>query len=417
MISCGLAERGLIEVVRGSASDALRLELEGHLAECGSCRDSRKAFGLLGALKAMPSPALGGAAEERVVRALVAERGRAPRSLGRRARRHRAAMAGGLLALAGAVTAVGLGLHFRDLHQVDRSTVASAITEGERFEAAASGVISFSGSSVTYEPGTVMSFFPSTRTVRLDKGEIDVDVREHGSTHFRVITSRFIVDVPGTRFVVTPVGARTIRGIVRILDPAGHELAKVPAGSSWAALATGTSAAETPPAALESPPVIATAPTPRAAPAPRPAPAPARSAPAATAPGPARSEDVSALLERARAALVSGDAARARALLDRAVAARPGRAARPAIDLLIADSWLVARRPEEALGAYRGVMQRHARTAEGETAAFTVCQLLVERGASSEARAALGDYLERYPRGRFVREAKERLAQLDPSIR
>jgi len=270
---------------------------------------------------------------------------------------------------------------------------------------------------VTYEPGTVMSFFPSTRTVRLDKGEIDVDVREHGSTHFRVITSRFIVDVPGTRFVVTPVGARTIRGIVRILDPAGHELAKVPAGSSWAALATGTPAAETPPAALESPPVIATAPTPRAAPAPRPAPAPARSAPAATAPGPARSEDVSALLERARAALVSGDAARARALLDRAVAARPGRAARPAIDLLIADSWLVARRPEEALGAYRGVMQRHARTAEGETAAFTVCQLLVERGASSEARAALGDYLERYPRGRFVREAKERLAQLDPSIR
>jgi ferric-dicitrate binding protein FerR (iron transport regulator) len=416
MISCGLAERGLIEAARGSASDALRLELEAHLAECGSCRDSRKAFGLLGALKAVPAPGLGSAAEERVVRALVAGGGRGPRAVEGRARRHRAAMVGGVVALAGAVTAVGLGLHFRHLQPARPGTVASAITEGERFEAATSGVLSFSGSTVTYEPGTVMAFFPSTRTVRLDKGEIDVDVTEHGPRHFRVITSRFIVDVPGTRFVVTPVGARTVRGLVRILDPAGRELAKVPAGSSWAAPAMGIPAADAPPGALEIAPVVAPALTPPAAPAP----APTRSGPAATTPGRAPSEDasgVTSLLERARAALVSGDASRARALLDRAAAARPARAARPAIDLLMADSWLVARRPDEALGAYRSVMQRYARTPEGETAAFTVCQLLVERGDSGGARAALGDYLERYSRGRFVREARERLAQLEPSNR
>jgi len=83
----------------------------------------------------------------------------------------------------------------------------------------------------------------------------------------------------------------------------------------------------------------------------------------------------------------------------------------------MADSWLVARRPDEALAAYRGVMQRHARTPEGETASFTVGQLLVERGAKGEARAAIEDYLARYPRGRFVREAQERLDQLDPSSR
>jgi len=414
MISCGFAERGLIEATRGSASDALRLELEAHLAECASCRDSGKAFGLLGALKAMPAAGLGSAAEARVVRALVAERGRGAPSEARRVRRHRAAIVGGAVALAGAVLAGGLGLHFRELPLAGRGTVASSITEGQRFEAARSGVVSFAGSSVTYEPGTVMSFFPSTRTVRLEKGEIDVDVTEHGPAHFRVVTARFIVDVPGTRFVVTPVGARTIRGLVRILDPEGHELSEVPAGSSWAVPATETPPSEAPRAALERAPAVVTVapPTSRGAP-----PVPARSGAAASAPGAVRGEDVTLLLERARAALVAGDATRARGLLDRATAARPGRGARPAIDLLMADSWLVARRPDEALGAYRAVMQRHARTPQGETAAFTVCQLLVERGASGEAREALGDYLERYPRGRFVREARERLAQLDPSIR
>ncbi|HEY8925933.1 MAG TPA: hypothetical protein VIU64_16225 [Polyangia bacterium] len=412
MISCGLAERGLIEAARGSASDALRLELEAHLAECASCRDSRKAFGLLGALKAVPAAALGSAAEERVIRALVARRDRGTRSVERRTRRQRAAIVVGAFALAGAILVVG----YSELRSARRSASAPAISEGERFEAATSGVLSFSGSSVTYEPGTVMSFFPSTRSVRLDKGEIDVDVTEHGPTHFRVITSRFIVDVPGTRFVVTPVGVRTVRGLVRILDPAGRELAKVPAGSSWAALASATP--EMPPAGLAAAPATAP-PTPRA----EPAPTSARSGLAGSEAGAARGENVSAgaavdvLLERARAALVSGDATRARALIDRAVAAHPGRAARPAIDLLMADSWLVARRPDEALGAYRAVMQRHARTPEGETAAFTVSQLLVERGASAEARAALTDYLERYPRGRFVREVRERLAQLDPSSR
>jgi len=39
-------------------------------------------------------------------------------------------------------------------------------------------------------------------------------------------------------------------------------------------------------------------------------------------------------------------------------------------------------------------------------------QLLAERGAHVEAASALNDYLAHYPQGRFVREARERLAQL-----
>ena len=410
MSSCRVAERDLVEVVRGSASDAARLELEAHLAECTSCRESRKAFGLLGALKALPPPVLGGAAESRVLRNLVVHRGPGPRPVERRPWQFRAVLVGGSLTLAVvaglAVIAAGGGGHVRENPSAGHGVVASAVTEGERLEASRAGVVAFAGSSVSYEPGAVMAFFPSTRTVRLDQGEIDVDVTEHGPTHFRVVTSRFVVDVPGTRFVVTPLGARTVRGLVRIFDLAGRALAEVAAGSSWAA----------PPVETASPVVVETSPAPSAAPTPA-APVPARSGATASVPGLARSEDITALLAKARGALVEGDTTRARALLDRAIAARPRRAARPAIDLLMADSWLVARRPEEALAAYRSVTQRHPGAPEGETAAFTVSQLLLERGATVEARAALGDYLARYPRGRFVREARERLAQVDHAIR
>jgi len=408
MSSCRVAERALIETVRGSASDAARLELDAHLAECPSCRESRKAFGLLGALKAAPAPALGAAAESRVLRSLVVHRGQGTRSVERLGWRSWTALVGGSVALAVvAVVAVaaGVGRHWRGSSSTGQGVVASAVTEGERLEAARAGVVSFAGSSVRYQPGAVMAFFPSTRTVRLDAGEIDVDVTEHGPTHFRVVTSRFIVDVPGTRFVVSPVGARTVRGLVRIFDPSGRELAEVAAGSSWTA----------PSVEAASPVVVETSPAPADAPMPPAAPAPgaARSAATASAPGPARSEDITGLLEKARGALVVGDATRARGLLERAIAAHPRRAARPAIDLLMADSWLVGRRPDEALAAYRSVAQRHPGAPEGETAAFTVSQLLLERGATVEARAALGDYLARYPRGRFVREARERLVPVD----
>jgi tetratricopeptide (TPR) repeat protein len=123
--------------------------------------------------------------------------------------------------------------------------------------------------------------------------------------------------------------------------------------------------------------------------------------------------NVSDLLSRGRAALAAGDAGLARTLIERALAAGPGEAEAPALELLQADALLVARRPDDAIGAYRRVARRRARAPEGETAAFAVGQLLFERGAEAEAGAALYDYLARYPHGRFVREARERLTQLD----
>jgi tetratricopeptide (TPR) repeat protein len=180
---------------------------------------------------------------------------------------------------------------------------------------------------------------------------------------------------------------RPLDGRVRVLDLAGRELADVPVGASWSAPA---------PAVAPEP-----APAPVVAPSPRPA-----------APAHAAAIVVAALVTRARSALAAGDAARARGLLDRALSAAPAPAERAAIELLSADALLVARRPDEAIAAYRAVLRRHPRAPEGETAAFAVGQLLLERGADAEAGAALNDYVAQYPHGRFVREARERLAQI-----
>lgn len=412
MSACGTVERGLLEALRGTASEAVCLEIEAHLIDCAACRETRRAFGLLGALRSMPAATLGPAAESRVIRELVAERRPGPPLVERRPGRARLALAGaGVVLLAAAVTAAGIGLDWRGAggHSASQGApassaaplgaVASAVTEGARIEAVEPGVIAFAGSGVTYQPGAAMAFFPSARTLKLEKGQIDVDVTEHRATHFRVVTARFIVDVLGTRFVVTPDGVRTLRGLVRVLDPEGHTVTDLPAGAAWTAPPVSPAPAEVTPAA------------------PAPVTESAAIAPAAGArPGPtsSRSGDVAGLVARARAALVSGDSPRARSLLERALAAHPGRTARPAIELLVADAWLVARRPDEALAAYRAVMQRHAGVSEGETAAFAVCQLLLERGATAEARAALDAYLGRYPHGRFVREVRERLGQLAP---
>ena len=45
MSSCGRIERQLLDVVRGTASDAVRLEVEAHLEDCASCREAAEAFG------------------------------------------------------------------------------------------------------------------------------------------------------------------------------------------------------------------------------------------------------------------------------------------------------------------------------------------------------------------------------------
>jgi hypothetical protein len=389
--SCGSIERRLLDIVRDTASDGVRLEVEGHLEGCARCRESRAAFQLLGELRGQPPPRLGPAAERRIVARLVTTESSTRSRLGAAPRRRsRVALA------AFAALAVGAGGLVAVWRLPPRLTGSPVFAEGQTLERSQPGVLAFGGADVRYDDGTVLTFHPTTRTLALTRGRVDVDVIEHSARRFRVTTGRFIVEVLGTRFVVTLSGVRTLRGRVEVLDLDGHELAYVSAGQSW------------------SPPPADVAPAVTPLPVPEVAPAHLVSATPTAARAPVRRFVVSVadLLARARAALSEGDSDRSRTLMARARAAGPRASERPSLDLLAADVLLVERRPDEAIAAYRAVTRRYERTPEGETAAFAAGQLLSERGAEAAARAAFDDYLARYPRGRFAREADERIRQL-----
>jgi TolA-binding protein len=230
-----------------------------------------------------------------------------------------------------------------------------------------------------------MTFHPAARSLTLSRGEVELDVTPGLPGRFRVATSRFVVEVLGTRFVVTAGEVRTLHGTVRVLGLAGEPLATVQAGEAWTFREPAVA------------PAIA-------------APAPQVAPPEAAA---IRGERASSgeLLARGRAALARGDAKQARALGNRVLASAPTEGQAAAAELLLAQALLVARRPDDAIRAFRRVARTRPAAPEGELATFTLGQLLFERGAGDEADAAFNEYLTRYPAGRFVREAREHLVE------
>jgi hypothetical protein len=399
MNSCRSTRRHLLDVVRGTATDAVRLEVESHLEECVSCQVERGHLGLLGVMKAQPPSRLAEAAERRIVSRLVTEQ--APRLTGRGAafhlshRKPRAAFAVAALT----TTLLAFGLHL-DVFHGDRS----GLREGQRIQAAQPGTISFGGAKVAYEAGTTMIVHPRGRNLSLSGGEIEVDVTEGLPGRFRVSTPGFVVEVLGTRFVVTPTSVHTLRGHVRILDLREREMVVLHAGESWSPPRAA------PPSAGPGDEMAATAPPQAVLPSMAPPASPPSRRPSRTI-GPRR-PTVSDLLSQTRAALADGDSEKARTFIEDTRSRSLGDADAAALELLEADAWLVGGHPDEAISAYRQLFRRRPSAPEGEMAAFTVGQLLAERAADVEAMSALNDYLAHYPQGRFVREARERLVQL-----
>ena len=197
---------------------------------------------------------------------------------------------------------------------------------------------------------------------------------------------------------------------MRVLSRDGQLLAYVEAGASWSfpvAPPPGPGASPTPPLPA------APAPAPPVAPAPpAPSEAPPAAVPAAAASKPTGGENGVARLAAARTSLATGDAAGARRTLE--PLCRPGRAGAAEASALYAESYLIEGRYPDAEASYRALVRDFPRTPQAESALYALAQLASEHGRTDDARAAIARYLERYPHGRFAKEAAALEARLAP---
>lgn len=407
MISCRQARETMLAHVRRQASEAERLRLEEHLAQCAACSEERAQAGLLEVLRDAPSPTLSGEARARVLRSLTSLPVRQAFTWQRPRFRRQGLLA--LVAAAAIVFIVGVwpwgGWAPEDKPPAVASqalpSAAPQLQQETALHARAPGVAEIAGAQVRYQADTAMRLHPAARRIDLLNGEIEVKVESRGGEHFRVKAPGFVVEVTGTHFVVRLDGVRTLEGTVRVLDESDHQIAVVRAGESWHVTGGWMAAAPAPdkPAAAprrEAPPSIK------------------RSSPSlperASAPTSAPELTAGQLLDEARGILSRGDTAKARQRIALALECGPTPRQRAVAELLGADALLVESRRDLALAAYRRAADEFAAFPEGETASFVAAQLLFERGSRAQARVALEIYLERYPDGRFVREARERLA-------
>jgi hypothetical protein len=279
---------------------------------------------------------------------------------------------------------------------------ASTPTEAEDawlLRSARSGEVKLEEARAALAPSTEAVWHGQRRSVELRSGSVTIDVEHRPGQHFEVRTPRFVVEVIGTRFSVDLGSVHTERGIVRVRALDGTLLAYVEAGKSWDLPA--------PPSApdLPAPPPAPAAPA--RAPEPSEAPPPAERAPA-----PAKAPEMSAAgrLATARRALSQGDAAEARRVVEPAF--KLGRPIAAEARALFAESFLVEGRYADAMDGYAILIRDFPTTPQAESALYAVAQLESEHGRPADARAAFARYLDRYPHGRFAKEANDRLARL-----
>ncbi len=403
MIGCNRAVTIATSAVAGQASDADRLELESHLEACARCRDEHATLSLVKRLRGWEPAPMADLARERARRAVIAAGAEAARRKPEPARSGRnaaLALVGGLLA-AGAVLAA-LAVRFTPTDRVLGGDVAVDGTRASRIGkraalvSAVGGEVLLGGADVQLAAGSEAAWRADARTVDLARGAVTVDLPPNRSGGFRVATARFVVEVVGTRFTVDPEGVRVERGTVRVLGPDGAHLALVGAGQAWHLPV----AAPPPPVA---PPAIDNG--------------NGSGSGSANAPAPSTSErpkprDLSRAerLGQARRALSAGDGDRARWLLQPLLAPRAGDAEARA---MLAESYLVEGRYDDAIATYRRVVHDFDGTPQAESALFAEAQLELESARPVEAARALTRYLARWPNGRFAREAREKLDRLE----
>jgi hypothetical protein len=245
---------------------------------------------------------------------------------------------------------------------------------------------------VELRPGTALRWTASAHELRLDEGRVVADVDPKAQRPFTVSTADFAVLVLGTRFEVALDEVKVERGRVRVVATDGAVLAESLGAGEHLIVPL---AAELEQGAFDARPVRHGRPT-RVK--------PARSAGAAKDPG--------ALLIEARAHLAARRVDDARQSIDAALALGRVRSQRAEAMSLRAECALVEGDLATAVEVYLRVARAFAREPAGQNALFAAARLEAERGRSASAAALLERYLARYPRGRFVKEARTRLREL-----
>jgi len=423
-LACRQARRLSLATIAGHAREAERLELEAHLAFCVKCSEEHAALSLVRRLREVDVEAARAVDRHSIRRALAARQAPAA-APPRRALWPFGAAAAGIAAAAVAGVLI-LGQPSARILAGDVLTApASGSAEGTTAQAGATSFRSENGGQIRVGDavaelaagGTDVTWSPRERTLTLVKGAVTVEVEHQVGGHFRVRTPRFTVEVVGTRFTVELAGVRTLRGIVRVLRPDGTLVARLEAGQNWRddsaprsadgpatvvtaapALGAGKAGSSVSMAAHETTVPLASQ---------------ARAGSTPTSKGDLASDAGSALadrLTRGRRALSRGDAVGARRLV--LPLFRQSRDLAAEARLLFAESFLVEGRYADAVDAYRVVARDFPRAEQAETSLFAIAQLQSEHGSAAEARAALRTYIGRYPRGRFVHEASDRLNRL-----
>jgi hypothetical protein len=244
--------------------------------------------------------------------------------------------------------------------------------------------VMFAHASVELAPGSDAQWNGATRELSLRSGSVSVEVDPEPHRSFAVVTNDFRAEVLGTRFEVTPSSVSVSRGRVRVAALDGSERAVLNAGERY------DLEAET--AVLEPKPQKRSE---------------ARKPVSKVTPSPAISPpNVAALLTEARDALATDRFEQARRAIDRALSAQPAGATRAEALTLRAELLSAQGNRAGAVAAYLEVATRFQSLPAGENALFAAARMHDDAAA---AKKLIAQYLERYPHGRFVVEAKYRL--------
>jgi hypothetical protein len=117
----------------------------------------------------------------------------------------------------------------------------------------------------------------------------------------------------------------------------------------------------------------------------------------------------SSLLVQAREAFTAGDHANAERYADAALDASPSRVQTAEARTIAAECAHSTGRIDDALARYEAIAARFADLPAGETALFAAARLESSRGRADAARLVFDRYLDRYPSGRFVADARRQL--------